>query len=299
MWNILSLLQEKLPGEAVDMQAYFWVAGLGASMIVSTFIETWMFWVVEARLGIPGRGLLSSLIFEKATRRKNAQGGQKKKENVTAEEEAEAGNIVVNEGSGPEGNTSTQNEASDQRADTVVAEREASKEKDEDENDEAEAKKTRQGVINLIAVDTQRFQFFVTYSYLYPNVVVKLVVSIFFLVKIIGWVPLLAGIALFTCTLPFNIWFSRRFVGKSHELMKYRDQKLASVTEALQGIRQIKYSAIESQWQERIAEKRFKELSTQRAAFLYDTGLIACWISGQYLVLLNQVPADSNRSGVA
>ena len=284
MLNILTLLEARLPGQKIATEAYFWVIGLGISMTVSTFIETWMFWVVEARLGIPGRGLLSSLIFEKATRRKNAQGGHKKKIRTRASAQAgENENIIVNEGAGPEGNTATHNEASEQPADTVVAqgEDEQEKKKDEDEDEEAEAKKTRQGVINLIAVDTQRFQFFITYFYLYPNVVVKLFISIFFLVKVVGWIPLLAGLAAFSCTLPFNIFFSKKFVGKSNDLMKFRDQKLASITEALQGIRQIKYSAIELQWQERIAEKRRKELKTQRAAFLFDVGLIACWISGK------------------
>ena len=293
MLNILSLMEQRTAGEKVTVEAYFWVVGLGLSMTVSTFLETWMFWIVEARLGIPGRGLLSALIFEKATRRKNSQDGHKKKVNTASQQAGEGEEVIVNEAAGREDNPATHTETAAQPADTVVAQGEEAQEdkkgdKEEDDED-GEAKKTRQGVINLIAVDTQRFQFFITYSYLYPNILVKLVVSITFLVKVVGWIPLLAGLAAFSCTLPFNIFLSKRFVGKSNDLMKFRDQKLASITEALQGIRQIKYSAIEQQWQDRIAEKRRQELKTQKAAFLYDVGLIVCWISGQFLPCLVEV----------
>lgn len=281
MLNILKLLEQKEPGDQLNIQAYFWVIGLGVSMTMSTFVETFMFWSTEARLGVPLRGLLASLIFEKATCRKNAQGGHKKKTEPGATEGGEGEDVIVNEGAGPEGNTATRNEAAPQPGDTVVAKGDKEKEKKEEEDEDTEAKKTRQGVINLIAVDTQRFQFFITYFYLYPNVVVKLVISVTFLVNVVGWMPLLAGFAAFLCTVPFNIFWSRKYVGASNNLMKFRDQKLASVTEALQGIKQIKYSAIEQQWQERIAEKRGRELKTQRAAFFYDIGLTACWISGE------------------
>ena len=281
MLQILTLLEQKTPGERVPVEAYYWVLGLGLAMIASAFVETWLFWVTEARLGVPSRGLLSGLIFEKATRRKNAQGGHKKKLETGASDRGEGENIVLNEGAGREEHPQTQPQAATHPRDTVVAGGEDEKEKKEEDDDEAEAKKTRQGVINLIAVDTQRFQFFITYFYLYPNVAVKLIVSITFLVNVVGWIPLLSGFAAFACTIPFNIFWSRKYVGRSNDLMKYRDQKLASVTEALQGIKQIKYSAIEQQWQDRIAEKRSKELKTQRAAFMYDIGLIACWISGK------------------
>ena len=66
--------------------------------------------------------------------------------------------------------------------------------------------------------------------------------------------------------------------------MKVRDQKMAVVTEALQGIRQIKFSALERQWQARIGERRKVELETQWRVFRFDTGLITLWILGPVLL---------------
>lgn len=278
MYNILKLIEAKAPGTPIATKAYLWVLGLGLSMVVGSFIETWLFWIVEAHLGIPARSTLSSLIFEKATRKKNVQGGPKRK---TTAEGVEEPTVIVNRDSGNP--KLTQTSPGSPSIDTVVV-TEEKKDKGGKEDDEVEEKKTRQAVINLIAVDTQRFQFFMTYSYFYPNFIVKIAVSMTFLLQIIGWIPLLVGLAALACNIPFNIYFSKKYTGQVNNLMKFRDEKLAIVTEALQGIRQIKYSAIERQWHERISSKRGQELDAQWTAYLYDIGLAACWISGPILL---------------
>lgn len=43
-------------------------------------------------------------------------------------------------------------------------------------------------------------------------------------------------------------------------LMKVRDEKMGVVTEALQGIRQIKFTALERQWESKIGSVRTREL---------------------------------------
>ena len=66
--------------------------------------------------------------------------------------------------------------------------------------------------------------------------------------------------------------------------MEVRDQKMVVVTEALQGIRQIKFSAQEEQWQEKIGRKRDEELATQWRVFCLDTTLISIWILGPVML---------------
>lgn len=105
-------------------------------------------------------------------------------------------------------------------------------------------------------------------------------IAVIFLVKLIGWESLLAGIAVFVVLLPINIYASKQYSDAQDELMKVRDQKMAVVTEALQGIRQIKFSAEEQQWQDKIGEKRGQELKTQWRVFCLDSVLIAVWILG-------------------
>ena len=66
--------------------------------------------------------------------------------------------------------------------------------------------------------------------------------------------------------------------------MKVRDSKLSIITEALQGIRQIKFAALENQWANRIRMKRSEELQTQWKVFRMDTALISVWILGPVML---------------
>lgn len=105
-----------------------------------------------------------------------------------------------------------------------------------------------------------------------------------FLVKLIGWRSLLAGLSVFALVLPLNIYASERYNSAQGDIMKVRDQKMVVITEALQGIRQIKFSAQEQQWQEKIGKKRDEELATQWRVFVLDTALISIWILGPVML---------------
>lgn len=89
---------------------------------------------------------------------------------------------------------------------------------------------------------------------------------------------------MFLFALPLNIYVSKAFSDAQSELMEVRDQKMVVVTEALQGIRQIKFSAQEQQWQAKIGRKREEELATQWRVFCLDTSLIGIWILGPVML---------------
>ena len=112
----------------------------------------------------------------------------------------------------------------------------------------------------------------------------EIIVSIVFLMQLIGWKSLLAGFAIFIVVLPLNIITSKKFTDAQDSLMDLRDKKLVIVTEALQGIRQIKFSAQEQQWQKKIGRARKEELATQRKVFYLDSYLIAIWILGPVML---------------
>ena len=66
--------------------------------------------------------------------------------------------------------------------------------------------------------------------------------------------------------------------------MSVRDRKLVVLTEGLQGIRQIKFSAQELPWQKKIEAVRGAELSTLWRTLYLDCGLIFCWIIGPVIL---------------
>ena len=135
-------------------------------------------------------------------------------------------------------------------------------------------------------MDAKRVAEFAVFYYQFPQTFVTLTVSIVFLIKLIGWKSLLAGLAVIAIAMPLNIYTSNRYSDAQGELMKVRDEKMVVVTEALQGIRQIKFSAQEEQWQKKIGKKRDKELATQWRVFCFDTGLMFIWILGPVVGLL-------------
>ena len=133
-------------------------------------------------------------------------------------------------------------------------------------------------------MDSKRVADFCLFFSLIPETITELTVSIVFLVKLIGWQSLLAGLAMFLVLVPINVVVSKGYSKAQDHLMKVRDEKMVVVTEALQGIRQIKFSAEEQQWEEKIAAKRRDELKTQWRSFCYDTGLISIWILGPVML---------------
>lgn len=111
-----------------------------------------------------------------------------------------------------------------------------------------------------------------------------MVISIVFLIQLVGWKSLLSGFAIFIVVLPLNTITSKYFADAQSSLMTIRDKKLIIITEALHGIRQIKFSAQEDRWQNRIEKIRQEELAIQWKVFCLETCLIAIWILGPVML---------------
>ncbi|RAL06916.1 P-loop containing nucleoside triphosphate hydrolase protein [Aspergillus homomorphus CBS 101889] len=247
LFNILGALENRGRGDWDVMRAASWVMGLGALMLLYSVVEAWLLWVVTSRLLVPIYAELSALVFAKSMRRKDVKHIHKSKVSVDSEDSAQ-GHSVAKE--------------------------------DEESDDEASVKKTRQSIINLAAVDGRRITQFTTFAYLLPSSIFKLVLGCGFLIKILGWRSALSGIAVSVLITPLNSFAAKRYTGAQVKLMKLRDQKLAIVTEVLQGIRQVKFSGLEGQWENRIQEAREKELHALWTSFLFDVILMAIWVLG-------------------
>lgn len=244
LYNILNSMEARGMESWVAAQSWIWVLALGILMLAASSVEAWMFWVICHRLGLPIYEELSATIFAKAMRRKDAKHTKKSKD-------------------------------ADNKPDA------SSKAQLEEQKEEDEAlKKNRQSVINLVAVDARRIADFANFNYLIPLATIKVLLGCSFLVNILGWRSTMAGLGISVLVTPLNIYVAKKYSNAQDRLMKARDQKMAVVTEVLQGIRQIKFSALEEQWQKRIEEVRETELTALWTSFLYDIGLILIWILG-------------------
>ncbi|KAK4451704.1 P-loop containing nucleoside triphosphate hydrolase protein [Podospora aff. communis PSN243] len=250
--QLLRILETRSPGSRSGIEVWVWVIWLFVAIIAQAWVESYIFWLSWAELTIPVRAQLSALIFEKAMRRKDVKGSEKSKKKPDSDGPAQ--------------------EAT-----------ETTKPKTEDD-DETEVKKSKQSTVNLIGVDAKRVGDFTAYQTLFPGSVFKLAVSLTFLVSLLGWKALLAGFSAMLAIMPINIHFSKLYSAAQDRLMKIRDEKMEVVTEALQGMRQIKFSALEPEWEKKIGSVRERELTAVWDVYRRDTMLIACWVTSPILL---------------
>lgn len=265
-YNLLKILQVRSEGQPVAGEAWLWVIALGLSMIVSSLVDSWILWIIWADLGVAIRSLISILVFMKATRRKDVKGISNTKSKTALDAR---GNLepAINESAGIK--------------DEATAPSKYKKVKDDEDEDQ---QKSRQSTINLVGVDAKRVSDFCSNIYLFPSIAVQLIVSVWFLFNLIGWRPLLAGLFTFSLSFPVSFYVSKKYNSAQGDLMKVRDQKIAVVTEALQGIRQIKFSALEHHWEAKIDVKRTQELEHQWRIFKLESVLISLWIFGPVML---------------
>lgn len=94
----------------------------------------------------------------------------------------------------------------------------------------------------------------------------------------------LAGFAVPVILQPLNSIATKHYTQKQLAVMAARDNKAHVVTEALHGIRQIKFSATEKQWEKRILDAREQELKSQRSIYVWATFLTFTWIAMPALI---------------
>ncbi|KAL2038338.1 hypothetical protein N7G274_008987 [Stereocaulon virgatum] len=275
LYWLLKTIERRSTDTQTAKVAWVFVATLGLSIVFASWGQAWAHFIAYARLALPVRSELSAMIFSKATRRKDVKGVQKA--NTPADLESIPATVPgeINKSSQPNAIVAGPETTIDPAPVIEVSAETA---------DEEDIQKSRQNTINLVGVDATRIADFMLFYLEIPNTVTELTVSIIFLLNIIGWQSLLAGLAVMVVLLPVNVYVSKHFSNTQDELMKVRDQKIVVITEALQGIRQIKFSAEEQQWQEKISKKRDEELRTQWRVFCLDTVLISVWIFGPLML---------------
>ncbi|KAL7939657.1 P-loop containing nucleoside triphosphate hydrolase protein [Trichoderma chlorosporum] len=242
-WAMLRVIEllERRSEERPMGQILAYIISLACFTLLSSWLQGWVNWFSMYKTSIPLRGQLSALVFEKSLKRKNVKMAEKEEPKTDG------------------------NEAEDQKD---------AKKSEEDDT----VLKSRQAIVNLVGVDVRHVANFAAFQVFIINSVTNLLVYCGFLLQLIGFWPFAAGILAWALVLPINTYFTKMYMRNQQKLMKNRDSKLAIVNEALQGIRQIKFSALENQWEKRIQEVREQELSTLKSTFIADSVLFACWV---------------------
>ncbi|GKZ19770.1 hypothetical protein AbraCBS73388_004758 [Aspergillus brasiliensis] len=147
-----------------------------------------------------------------------------------------------------------------------------------DEDGVTESKRSSKSLTNLMAVDVKRVSDFVSNSFSIYETPMRLLISSVVLIRLVGWQSLFVSVMILLLFWPLNNYAIDRYATAQKKLMMYRDRKLACVTEALHGIRQIKFSATEQQWEEKINALRSEELAVQHEAFQWNLVLMSFYL---------------------
>jgi ABC-type multidrug transport system fused ATPase/permease subunit len=256
--QILHLLERREHHERIGYDGWIWAIWLMVAIMAQSWVETHIFWLSWSEICIPIRAQLSSLVFRKAMRRKDVKEASNRKGATESTEPTITGPA------GESGSTS-QPEV-------------------DDDDDAEQLKQSKQSTVNLIGVDAKRVSDFANFNWFFPSSLFKLIVSLVFLLNLLGWKPLVAGFCTMLVVTPFNAYCSKKYSAAQDKLMKVRDEKMEVVSEALQGIRQIKFAALEPQWEAKIKSVRDRELKCVWNAFFFDVMLIGCWIASPILL---------------
>lgn len=248
LYRILKCLENRGLGIQGSSESWIWVSALGFFMLLSSSVDSWLYWTVYSKLGVPVYEELAALVFAKSMRKKDVK------------------------------DTKTTHKPDESAMDPSTAALLDTEEEDE------QAQEGLQSIINYAAVDAKRVADFACYSYLIPHAIIRLTIACGFLLGLLGWRSLSTGLLVAAVIIPVNSYLATRYAKSQDDLMKLRDLKLAVVSEVLQGIRQIKFSAIEGEWERKIAERRHAELQSLWTSFLYSTGLISTWILGPLML---------------
>ena len=117
-----------------------------------------------------------------------------------------------------------------------------------------------------------------------PRAVLVAAFSLVFLVNIVGWIPTLAGLGGALLIVPFNLYLTKKYSAYQMTLMTYRDTKSNLLNEALSGMKQIRYSAMELVWEAKILKARDEELRQLWRVKLFECFMVFVINLGPFLV---------------
>lgn len=172
MYYLLQQLEQPQTPESGMSTTLAWALALCLSLALDNIVSSILYWWTNSRLVVSLSALLQTLVFDKAL-----------KEHETAMPPARSQDKA-------DDSTKNANDAS----------------KDKPKKDEV-----RQSVINHMKLDSGRVTMFCSFNYYLPLAVIKLVLAGGFLMKILGWKAVVAGLVAAALTSPINAWMSKKY----------------------------------------------------------------------------------------
>lgn len=118
--------------------------------------------------------------------------------------------------------------------------------------------------INLISSDTLSISKFTAVNYIIPGTFIRFIFASLFLLRLLGWQSTFVGMVATMLCLPVHTVVIKHERATQKNLTTVRDKKTKVISEALNALRSIKFSALETQWEDHIETFRTDEIKHLR-----------------------------------
>ncbi|CAO4382850.1 unnamed protein product [Caenorhabditis nigoni] len=150
-------------------------------------------------------------------------------------------------------------------------------------SNEARKGKTTGAIVNLMSVDIQRIQDMTTFIMLFWSAPLQILLSLYFLWKLLG-ASVLAGFIILILLIPFNSWISVKMRNCQMEQMKYKDERIKMMSETLNGMKVLKLYSWEKSMEKMILDIREKEIRVLKKLSYLNAATTLSWACAPFLV---------------
>ncbi|XP_032595402.1 multidrug resistance-associated protein 1 isoform X21 [Drosophila grimshawi] len=140
-------------------------------------------------------------------------------------------------------------------------------------------------IVNLMAVDAQRFMDLTTYLNMLWSAPLQIALALYFLWQQLG-PSVLAGLAVMIIMIPLNGFIASRIKTYQIRQMKYKDDRVKLMNEVLSGIKVLKLYAWEPSFEKQVLDIRDKEIATLRSTAYLNASTSFLWSCAPFLVSL-------------
>ncbi|XP_063702153.1 multidrug resistance-associated protein 1 isoform X3 [Culicoides brevitarsis] len=140
-------------------------------------------------------------------------------------------------------------------------------------------------IVNLMAVDAQRFMDLTTYINMLWSAPLQIGLALFFLWRILG-PSVLAGLGVMIILIPVNGFIANKIKVLQIKQMQNKDERVKLMNEVLNGMKVLKLYAWEPSFEKQILNIREKEIKVLKQAAYLNAGTSFIWSCAPFLVSL-------------
>ncbi|XP_072401337.1 multidrug resistance-associated protein 1 isoform X3 [Diabrotica undecimpunctata] len=138
-------------------------------------------------------------------------------------------------------------------------------------------------IVNLMAVDAQKFMDLIGYLNMIWSAPLQICLSLYFLWKELG-PSVLAGLAVMIILIPVNGFIANKIKKLQVKQMKNKDERVKLMNEILNGIKVLKLYAWEHSFEDQVLKIRNKEIKVLKQAAYLNAGTSFIWSCAPFLV---------------